>query len=36
MSELGITFQAGVFFLGEYRYDHLADAVEYARMKMAK
>jgi hypothetical protein len=33
MSELGITLQAGVYHLGEYRYDHLSDAVEYARLK---
>ena len=32
MSELGITFQAGVYHLGQYRYDHLSDAVEYARL----
>ena len=36
MSELGITFQAGVYHLGEYRYDHLSDAVEYARLKRAQ
>jgi hypothetical protein len=35
MSELGITFEEGVYHLKEYRYDHLADAVEYARMKAA-
>ena len=33
MSEFGIRFEAGVYLLGEYRYDHLADAIEYARMK---
>jgi hypothetical protein len=33
MSELGITFEAGVYRLGDYRYDHLDDAVEYARIK---
>jgi hypothetical protein len=31
MSELGITFRDGVYHLGPYRYDRLADAVEYAR-----
>jgi len=36
MSEFGITFQAGMYRLGEYRYDHLADAIEYARLKRAK
>jgi hypothetical protein len=33
MGELGITFEAGVYRLGVYRYDHLSDAVEYARLK---
>ena len=36
MRELGITFQSGVYHLGEYRYDHLSDAIEYARLKSAQ
>ena len=36
MSEFGITFEAGVYLLGEYRYDHFDDAIKYARMKSAK
>ena len=36
MSEFGITFEAGVYRLGEYRYDHLDEAIAYARMKIAK
>lgn len=31
MRALSITFQAGVYRLGAYRYDQLADAVHYAR-----
>ena len=33
MATLGITFQDGVYRLGEYRYDRLADAVNYARLR---
>ena len=33
MTELGITFQNGVYQLGEYRYDLLVDAVNYARLR---
>jgi hypothetical protein len=33
MSRHGITFQEGVYHLGPYRYDHLADAMRYARMR---
>jgi hypothetical protein len=33
MSEFGITFEAGVYRLKEYRYDRLDDAIEYARIK---
>ena len=33
MTALGITFQDGVYRLGEYRYDLLADAVNYARLR---
>jgi hypothetical protein len=29
----GITFQDGVYRLGEYRYDRLVDAVNYARLR---
>ena len=36
MNEFGITFEAGAYLLGEYRYDHFDDAVDYARMKKAK
>ena len=36
MSEFGITSEAGVYLLGEYRYDHLADAIEHARMTRQK
>jgi hypothetical protein len=32
MSALAITFQDGVYRLGAYRYDRLADAVDYARL----
>lgn len=32
MSELDITFLDGVYRLGPYRYDRLADAVAYARL----
>jgi hypothetical protein len=33
MAALGITFQDGVYRLGEYRYDRLVDAVNYARLR---
>jgi hypothetical protein len=33
MATLGITFQDGVYRLGEYRYDRLVDAVNYARLR---
>jgi hypothetical protein len=32
MSSLAITLQDGVYHLGPYRYDRLADAVAYARL----
>ena len=32
MNTLGITFLHGVYLLGAYRYDRLADAVAYARL----
>ncbi|TAK84763.1 MAG: hypothetical protein EPO20_13035 [Betaproteobacteria bacterium] len=35
MAELAITFQDGVYRLGAYRYDRLADAVSYARLQSA-
>jgi hypothetical protein len=33
MAELAITFQDGIYRLGDYRYDRLADAVNYARLQ---
>jgi hypothetical protein len=33
MAELAITFQDGIYRLGEYRYNRLADAVNYARLQ---
>ncbi|HEU0203509.1 MAG TPA: hypothetical protein VFR86_24120 [Burkholderiaceae bacterium] len=33
MAELGITYQDGVYRFGTYRYDRLADAVNYARLQ---
>jgi hypothetical protein len=33
MSSLGITFQDGMYRLGDYRYDRLADALHYATLK---
>jgi hypothetical protein len=33
MIKLGIRFEDGVYHLGDYRYDRLSDAVEYARLK---
>jgi hypothetical protein len=32
MAELGITYEHGVYRLGDYRYHRLADAVNYARL----
>ena len=34
MNTLGITFLHGVYLLGAYRYDRLADAVAYARLEL--
>jgi hypothetical protein len=33
MATHGITFEDGVYRLGPYRYDRLADALRYARLK---
>lgn len=33
MAALGITLRDGVYHLGPYRYDRLADAVNYARLQ---
>jgi hypothetical protein len=33
MSSVAITFQDGVYRLGDYRYDRLADALDYANLK---
>lgn len=33
MSTLAITFQDGIYHLRAYRYDRLADAVDYARLQ---
>ena len=33
MAALGITYQDGVYRLGEYRYERLVDAVNYARLR---
>lgn len=33
MAELAITFQDGIYRLGEFRYDRLADAANYARLR---
>ena len=33
MAAHGITFQDGIYRLGEYRYDRLVDAVNYARLR---
>jgi hypothetical protein len=33
MAELAISFQDGVYRLGDYRYERLADAVNYARLR---
>lgn len=35
MRTLSITYRDGVFHLRDYRYDRLADAVEYAKLKTA-
>ena len=32
MARYGITFENGVYHLGQYRYDRLADAMRYARL----
>jgi hypothetical protein len=36
MATLGITFQDGVYRLGEFRYDRLANAVDYARLQLER
>jgi hypothetical protein len=33
MVELGITFDSKHYRYGDYRYDHFADAINYARLK---
>jgi hypothetical protein len=33
MAELAITFRDGIYCLGDYRYERLADAVNYARLQ---
>jgi hypothetical protein len=33
MAELAITFQDGIYRLGDYRYQRLGDAVNYARLR---
>ena len=33
MVDLAITFQDGIYRLGDYRYERLADAVDYARLR---
>ncbi len=33
MDSLAISFRDGVYHLGDYRYDRLADAVNYARLR---
>ena len=33
MTSSGITYAEGVYRLGEYRYDRLADALAYARLQ---
>ena len=35
MAAFAITFEDGVYHLGPYRYDRLADAVNYARLQQA-
>ena len=34
MASLAITFREGMYHLGPYRYDRLADAVSYARLQL--
>jgi hypothetical protein len=34
MATLGITFNDGIYRLGEFRYDRLANAVDYARLQL--
>ena len=36
MARYGITFEGGVYHLGQYRYDRLADAMRYARLAEEK
>lgn len=36
MASLAITFDAGVYRLGSYRYDRLVDAVSYARLRRSE
>lgn len=36
MASLAISFRDGVYHLGTYRYDRLADAVAYARLQCAQ
>jgi len=33
MTEMGITYGGGIYRLGEYRYDHLEDALAYANRR---
>jgi hypothetical protein len=34
MASLAITFEGGIYHLGSFRYDRLADAVNYARLQL--
>lgn len=34
MESLAITFEDGIYHLGSFRYDRLADAVNYARLQL--
>jgi hypothetical protein len=34
MASLAITYQGGIYHLGSFRYDRLADAVNYARLQL--
>ena len=34
MASLAITFEGGLYHLGSFRYDRLADAVNYARLQL--
>lgn len=36
MASLAITFREGMYHLGPYRYDRLADAVSYARLHLTR